>query len=224
MVKRLILIISIFFIAFIQNASSLKSFDKRFFDTEKMQAYHELSEFDYTQEYVQNGSFLNAFITWLMMKFSELFSIKLSPQHGWNWIRLLAVIVLIVAIILVVRLRFGKLISSEKRIDQQGFIDVSEVSQTNYHRLFQEAMEANDLKLCARYLYNLSIQSLSNQGKIQLSIWKTAKDYLDEVPESDRTSFGVITGFFEATWFGDKSPETSEFESIYTLAKQHDLA
>lgn len=198
--------------------------DSRKFDEAALQEYRASSDFNYANEYVDSGSFLQSLFYWLRYVISDFFNFSANASLGINLFRIIIIAILIFGIVMIVKLKFGGLITSDSTFKGQLNMTVHTSESVDYAKLFDDSQAQNDLKLSIRYLYLLAIQNLHKQGKIKLSIWKTTIDYLYELPEQDKMHFSKLTSLFEATWYGDHEPNQDEFETVFSHAKQLNLA
>jgi hypothetical protein len=197
--------------------------ENRHFDDEALESYRQNSDFDYTTEYAKAGNLFRDFFIWLFALLTDLFSSS-NPNMGKNIFQLLVLLVFIGGLLLMIRIKYGGVITSEGKTNLPMPVHFSTHQETDYRALLQESLEENDFHLSARYLYLLCIDNLNRQGKLKLSIWKTAVDYLHEIPAEERDAFGSVTRLFESCWYGDYSPEQKEFDHVWSLAKSSNIA
>lgn len=223
MIKKLFSILCLIALPLLQLASS-SDIENRQYNEEKMELYQANQNFDYSTEVAQRSNILKSLFSWILEKINWVFQTNASPESGWNWLKILMLAILIGAVVLVLKMRFGRVISSEGNVNQPIYVNFNNEEGTDFSKLLVEAIEAKDLKLSVRYLYHTCLSKLHTQNKIKLSIWKTAMDYLNEVPDEYGVPFEKVTRLFQKTWYGDISPDEEEFENALKLAKETNLA
>lgn len=184
----------------------------REFDREGLEAFRHDPEFDYSRDYAPSDSFIGLALAYLLSGFSGIFD-TLNAQ----WIlpllfRTSLVGGIVVAIWLIIRLKYGKVLSRKNR--QLGDFPLMNVEQQdeNYQKLLQESMANQQHKLAVRYLFLSTLVLLERQKCLQITQWKVPHDYLRDLPEEKQKGFKLLSDLFEKTWYGDYQPDNDELD------------
>src|SRR5690606_18452565 len=125
----------------------------REFNRESMEAFRHDPEFNYSQDYAPSDSFISLMLAYLFSSFASLFD-TLNAQWVVPFIfRILLIGGIIVAVWLIVRMRYGKVLSKKSR--QFGNFPLTDFKQQNedYQMLLKESLENKQFKLAVRYLF-----------------------------------------------------------------------
>lgn len=192
----------------------------RQFDAQSIEAYKDQAAFDYSSELAAGPSWFGVFLFWLMSRIAAVLGEANAEWLMDNLFKLVIIVILIVGVVLILRMRYGKLIigSGEREVP---FPVVPELGQEeDYEQLFQRALDARDLKLASRYLYIKTLQSLHKQGVVKLMKWKTVLEYTEEIPTEKRPLFQKVGVLFESTWYGNYEPSEQDFEEGISSSNQ----
>ncbi len=83
-------------------------------------------------------------------------------------------------------------------------IENEDIEATNWEKLLQQAMAANDTRMAVRYRYMWLLQLLQQSNLIQYRNDKTNYDYFTELQETEyRQSFKQLSRLYEYAWYGN---------------------
>lgn len=180
---------------------------EREFNRESMEAFRHDPKFNYSQGYAPSDSFITLMLAYLLSAFASLFD-TLNAQ----WVvpllfRILLIGGIIVAVWLIVRMRYGKVLS--KNSGQFGNFPLTNFKRhdEDYQKLLKESLENKQYKLAVRYLFLSTLVLLEQQKCLEITQWKAPHDYVRELPEEKRPGFKLLTDLFEKTWYGDYQPD-----------------
>ena len=88
------------------------------------------------------------------------------------------------------------------------------IHEINFDEKIKEALAAKDYRFAVRYTYLRLLKALSDDDIIQWTNEKTNYDYVNEINERYQMSFGVITSYFEQSWYGYKEATEEDFNNI----------
>lgn len=194
------------FISFTCLPSHAEVKEARQFDQEKMEAFRHNPEFNYTEDYATTN-FLSGWMAYLMDKLSFLLG---NPNLVWLGpiiFRVLLLLAIIAAILIIIRLKFGPLLTKKSGSFAHASVAFANVVEEDYQKLLQESIKNRTFKLAVRYLFLSALKMLEQQKRIQLKQWKAPYDYLNELPENKKEAFKQLTDLFENTWYGDYVPD-----------------
>lgn len=192
----------------------------RQFDDQAIQNLAQQTEFQYTRDFAKDPSWFSSIFQWLTSWLSEAFD---SPNTFWigeNLFRILIILAIIGAILLIIKIKYGKALSSDSTYLGSFVQHQNNIEDINYDKLYRKALEKRETKLAVRYLYLRVIQHLHRKGELNMTLWKTALDYLDEVKESQKEALSQLTKLFQATWYGDINPSEEDLKKGITYAEQ----
>ena len=204
----------LFFSAHALNSSA------REFDRESMEAFKHDPEFNYAQDYAPSDSFITLMLAYLLSAFAGLFG-ALNAQWVFPLLfRILLIVGIIVAVWLIVRMKYGKVLSKDSR--QFGNFPLTNFEQQDedYQKLLKESLENEQYKLAVRYLFLSTLILLERQKYLKITKWKAPYDYLKELPEEKRSGFKMLTDLFENTWYGDYQPDNEAVDQGLQLYRQ----
>ncbi len=82
--------------------------------------------------------------------------------------------------------------------------DFEDIEATNWDKLLQQAMAANDTRMAVRYRYMWLLQLLQQAGLIQYRNDKTNYDYYRDLYETQyRQPFKQLSRLYEYAWYGN---------------------
>lgn len=186
--------------------------EDRQFDKEKLEAYSDDPELQYGQDYHHSDSFYAIALAYLFSKLAVIFG---SPSLQWMmpiFFRLLLIASIILSIVLILRLKYGRVWAKRSRQFYHSTVHVVENEKEDYEQLLQESLANNHHKLTVRYLFLCTLGTLSRQKVIALATWKAPFDYLREIPEEKQNMFKLLTDLFENTWYGDYTPDNEAID------------
>lgn len=191
--------------------------DEREFDKESLEAFRHDPDFNYSQDYAPSDSLVTLMLTYLLSTFSDIFD---TPNIQWIFPWLFKILLfggIIVAVWMIVRLRYGKVLSKASR--RFGGLAVVNTGQQDedYQRLLNESLANNQHKLAVRYLFLSTLSLLEQQKCLRITKWKVPHDYLRELPEEKKANFKLLIALFEKTWYGDYHPDSNELDEGLTL-------
>lgn len=188
------------------------SSDEREIDKENLEAFRHDPEFNYSQDYAPSDSFVTFILTYLLSKLSDVFD-TLNVQWALPLLfRVLLIGGIIVAVWLILRLKYGKVLSKDSRRFADYPIMNSQQQDVDYQKLLKESLANNQRKLAVRYLFLSALLLLEQQKCFKITKWKAPHDYLRELPEEKKAHFRLLTELFEKTWYGDYYPENDELD------------
>lgn len=188
------------------------SSSEREFDREILEAFRYNSEFDYSQGYAPSDSWITLVLTHLLSTFSNIFD-SLNVQWALPLLfRVFLIGGIIVAVWLILRLKYGKVLS--KKSPQFGDFPIMnfEQQEEDYQKLLRESLANNQHRLAARYLFLSTLLLLEQQKCLTITKWKVPHDYLRELPEEKKADFKRLTVLFEKTWYGEYQPDKEELD------------
>lgn len=192
----------------------------REFDREIMEAFRHDPEFNYSQDYAPSDSFITLMLAYLLSSIAGLFD-TLNAQWVFPLVfRILIILGIIVAVWLIVRMKYGTVLSKNSR--QFGNFPLTSFEQhdEDYQKLLKESLESKQYKLAVRYLFLSTLILLEQQKCLEITKWKAPYDYLKELPEEKRSGFKMMTDLFENTWYGDYQPDNEAVDQGLQLYRQ----
>lgn len=106
---------------------------------------------------------------------------------------------------------FGR--KSDKVIIQATDIETN-IHQTDFYALVEDALLKNDFRSAIRYYYLLSLKRLSEKEYIEWDSEKTNYDYMLELKEGNiKEQFKYISYIYDYAWYGEFIVEAPEFET-----------
>lgn len=193
---------------------------ERRFDRKKMEEFRANPEFNYAQDYAPSDSFITLALAYLLSLFSGVFG-SLQGQWVFTWLfRILMILGIVVAVWLIVRMKYGNVLSGSSR--QFGNVPLShfEKESEDYYKLLQESLDNQQYRLAVRYLFLSTLLLLEQQRFLEITKWKAPYDYLRELPEEKRAGFKQLTDLFENTWYGDYQPDDDAVNQGLQLYRQ----
>lgn len=192
----------------------------RIFDREAIESYKSQAQFAYASNLKADESWLGKTLYLLWQQLLEFLG-KNSASLSVLLFRLLVIGLIIAAIVLIVRLQFGKALSMRSASQPAAVPTSLHISQEeNYPELAAAAVAAQDWTLAIRYTFLGTLVGLHQTGKIKLDRWKTAHDYAYEVPPTARDTFEQLSQQFEVCWYGTQQPLEQDLLNCQALAKQ----
>lgn len=192
----------------------------RQFDAQAMEAYKDQAAFDYSSELAAGPSWFGVFLFWLMSRIAAVLGEANAEWLMDNLFKLVIIVMLIVGVVLILRLRYGRVIIGTGQRGGPSPVVPELGQEEDYEQLFQQAMDVRDLKLASRYLYIKTLQALSKQGVVKLMKWKTVLEYTEEIPTEKRPLFQKVGILFESTWYGNYEPSEQDFEEGISSSNQ----
>lgn len=186
--------------------------DEREFDKESLEAFRHDPEFNYSQDYAPSESFITLMLTYLLAAISDIFDTLNARWVLPLLFRMLLIGGIVVAVWLILRLKYGKVLSKDSR----QFADLPLMSlkqqDEDYQKLLKESLTNKQHKLAVRYLFLSTLLLLEQQKCFKITKWKVPHDYLRELPEEKKAHFRLLTELFEKTWYGDYYPDSDELD------------
>ncbi len=180
--------------------------NERTFDRQKLEEYRQDPAFDYTQQYAASDSLISIMLAYLQNQLAQLFQSPAYRILGPWLFRLLLLGGIVMAVIFILRLKFGAAITkTSKRVSAHGF-SYTGANQDDYQHLLHDSLATDNFKLAVRYLFLTTLTLLEQQKKLQIKPWKAPYDYLAELPEHNKQPFNHIIILFENTWYGEFVP------------------
>ncbi len=192
----------------------------REFDRESMEAFRHDPAFNYAQDYAPSDSWITLMMAYLLSSVAGLFN-TLNAQWVFPLLfRILIILGIIIAVWLIVRMKYGKALSKNSR--QFGNFPLSNFEQQDedYQKLLKESLENKQYKLAVRYLFLSTLILLEQQKCLEITKWKAPYDYLKELPEEKKSGFKMLTDLFENTWYGDYQPDNEAVDQGLQLYRQ----
>jgi len=194
---------------FVLEASSS---DEREFDKEHLEDYRNDPDFNYAQDYAPSDSFITSVLTHLWSALSEMFAMVNAPWLLPLLFKALLIGGIIGAVWLILKLRYGKLLSKDSRRFSDYPLMNSQPQDEDYQKLLKESLANNQHRLAVRYLFLSTLLLLEQQKCFKVAKWKVPHDYLMELPEEKKSDFKQLTALFEKTWYGDYQPDKDELD------------
>ena len=193
----------------------------RQFDEQAMSSYSESDDFSYMNLTVRPPSIWQRLKWWFGDLIAKIFSNPNSPWLSRIIFYCLLFVVLGGAIFYMLRLKYGRAVSSESKYTSS--INTGALKSTkaiDFDKLIDEAQRTKNFKLAIRYVYLKSLAFLASQELIKLKDWKSPYDYERELKSEMVPIYVGLTHLFEYVWYGDFDAGESEFERGSDLAKQ----
>ena len=89
-----------------------------------------------------------------------------------------------------------------------------DIRALDFDRLIDEAVAARDYRRAVRLLYLKTLKTLTTRNLIDWQRDKTNREYIDEVPASNRRDFAELTRLFEYVWYGDFAVDEAIFGRV----------
>lgn len=186
--------------------------DKRRFDREHLEEFRHDPDFNYAQDYAPSDSFITSVLTYLWTTLSDIFYTVNAPWLLPLLFRVLLIGGIIGAVWLILKLKYGKLLSRDSRRFSDYPLMNSQQQDKDYQKLLKESLANNQHRLAVRYLFLSTLLSLEQQKCFKVTKWKVPHDYLRELPEEKKSDFKQLTALFEKTWYGDHQPNKDELD------------
>jgi hypothetical protein len=189
----------------------------RSFNSEKLEAYKNNSEYIYEIDYREQPGFFSRLFSWLV---SKLFG-NYSGSQVYEFLYNLFLYVLSPLIIIFI---IWKLIGGDKRFflygsskkNKMNFEEVPEnIHEINFDKLIQEAISKQQYRLAVRLSYLRLLKELTIKNLIAWSPEKTNHEYLSEIKENKvRDQFAHNSLMYEYIWYGDFEINQDNFNKV----------
>ena len=191
------------------------------FDEQRIAEFKADPTFDYSQDYAQSDSLLAMFIAYVLTKIAQFFDATGAQWLLPNLFRLIVALLIIGALLIIARLRFGPALVRQPKGMKKGTVMPEEGDEVDYDALIDKSQREGNGRLVVRYIFLKTIVSLHQKELIKLADWKAPNDYARELPSELSRSFLSLTDTFESTWYGDyeatEQMVTNSFEWANTL-------
>ncbi len=88
------------------------------------------------------------------------------------------------------------------------------IHQTDFYAMVEEALLNNDYRSAIRYYYLLSLKRLSDKEVIEWDSEKTNYDYYQEIKDDKiKKQFQYISYIYDYCWYGEFNIEKTEFDT-----------
>jgi hypothetical protein len=189
----------------------------RSFNTEKLQAYKNNSDFIYEADYKAEQGLWERFLKWLLSKIFSGSSVSDIYTYLYNFF--LYFLTPLIVIFILWKLfgadkRFFMYASSKK--NKMNFEEVPEnIHEINFDKLIQEAISKKQYRLAVRLSYLLLLKELTIKNLITWSPEKTNFEYLREIKENSiRDQFAHNSLMYEYVWYGDFEIDQDNFAKV----------
>lgn len=155
---------------------------------------------------------------------------KPRPNIGSNfnaeWLQYLIyglVITLLLILVIMIILRTNQPVQIKKeRVEATSLEEAEEnLPDVELQNFYEESVEKGELKIALRVKFLMVLQALIDQDIIIWKKRKTNHEYEQELDEGEvKSNFIEVVKVFEATWYGNKSIERSEFDIIVAQIDQ----
>ncbi|QLE01589.1 DUF4129 domain-containing protein [Galbibacter sp. BG1] len=158
---------------------------------------------------------------WFVELISDLFNIENRIQaqrisqlisRVFYFLIVLAVIYFIVKAVLRKEGRwiFGR--SAGKKLLHVQDIE-SNIYQTDFKQLIEEAVAQKNYRLAIRYYYVWFLKELSEKGHLEFDVEKTNSDYINEIKESSlKKDFSYASYLYNYIWYGEFNIALTEYD------------
>lgn len=194
--------------------------EAREFDQQKLEDYRQDPEFNYSQDFVPTDSFISVVLAYIFSKVAFLFDALALQGITPLFFRVAIIVGFIISIIIILKLKFGKALTTGNRQFSNLPISNLENEGQDFEKLLKESLENQQFKLAVRYLFLSTLLMLEQQKKIQITKWKAPYDYLKEIPEDRRIHFKQLVDLFENTWYGEYEPNNDTVDQGLQLYRQ----
>lgn len=174
------------------------------------------SVFEYNEIAQNPDSLMSRIYAWLMQV------IQYIMDNRWTSVVIKFIFFAIFAIVLIALINqilggnLSSAFSTKKASDQLSLnIGKSEMRQTNYDELLNDALAQDRFRDAVRILYLKALQELNEVDLITWKADKTNHDYVRELAgHPSKTSFSRLTSYYEYVEYGDFRIEKNGFNSI----------
>ena len=212
--------VSLLLCIFLVSSSEAGITQQRHFDEEALATYLDDPDFQYDTNAQQGTNWLSRALFWLSAKFVELMSTPGGEVLGTGLFYLIIGLVAIGTILLLVRMRYGKILIGSGDESKGLAVSIEEERDANYRQLFEEARVSGEMTLAARYLFLMTLQEMSQRGLIKWTQWKTSHDYAMEINKERRPDYLALSRFFESSWFGGRQPSLEEIDNYHSISQK----
>lgn len=193
---------------------------KREFDKEALAQVRDDPAFDYSREYAQSGSFLTLVLAYIFQKVASFFEFT---GIGWlgPWVfRIVVLLAILFLIYFILRNRYGPIFTRDSNSYIPSGVVATGGEKVDYESLIRESVANSEYKMAIRYLFLKSLNSLNDQGKLEIKHWKAPYDYLKELPGEKKPFFRELAELFEVTWYGEYSADEAVYHKGLQASKQ----
>lgn len=181
-----------------------EGYERRSFDTTKMNVYRNTEVFDYTEA----SSEESAFMAWLR----KLFQVKQEKEEGQkrgnvgNWIRNLFILVACGLLVWFLLSNEIKGLIKKKEINLQeekpGDLDIR-VGRDILLANLEKAIQEGAYRKAIRLHYLIVLKQLNDQNHIEWEDYKLSQDYIKEIEDAEvKREFKLLTKYFNYAWYG----------------------
>jgi hypothetical protein len=180
--------------------------ETRGFNQEKIDSYNQQEKYDYYKE-VERSS--NPVLEIFLNIFSFIFKILASPFG-------LAILIVLIIIVIIAIVKRGKsgLLEPIKERDSVVLLSKEDLETTDYKKLLEMAIQANDMRLATRFTFLITLQYLQKNKKIKWHLEKTNHEYLNELSPELQKPFSNLVRAYEYVWYGEMDIKPIVFQRI----------
>jgi len=180
-------------------------------------------EFDYKEQVINTSAWDN-FVSWLSRLIQKIFNLNpldVNAQDVNLWLKFIAFILIgIVLFLLIKSLVKGEGVGFFKRAAKKISYQteaIENIHSVNFETLIQEALAANDTRLCIRYHYLWLLKYYSDKNIIVWNHQKTNRDYYYEIQSKEhKQQFEKLSYLYNHIWYGDFEISDAVFQQART--------
>ncbi|MDQ3395509.1 MAG: hypothetical protein M3512_15565, partial [Bacteroidota bacterium] len=131
---------------------------ERQFDSQRIEAYKELGEFNYAHDYSSSESFMSSIFNFLASRLATILGNIGISSFPPIILKLLLLFGIIFAALVILRLKYGKALTNTPK-SYSGFpTQFATGENVDYQKLLADSLRDNHLKLAIRYLFFCSLE------------------------------------------------------------------